>query len=78
MQMVKKFTSQSDEVCRLNKDIEKYLKERNKLDNELHMIETKLKKFNKIKLTENSEGKDTTKRMKDVARKRRMLDQMKA
>jgi len=42
------------------------------------LIQTKLDKFNKIKLTEVEEGKDSSKRMKEVSRKRRMLDQMKA
>jgi len=77
-QMAKKFESQGEEMKRLNGDIEKLQREQTRLANEVHVIDSKLSKFNKIKLTEQEEGKDASKRMKDVSRKRRMLDQMKA
>lgn len=77
-QMSKKFMSQSDEFDRLSRDIERYEREKLRLESEMSSIDSKLNKFIKIKLTETQDAKDTGKRMKDVARKRRMLDQMKA
>jgi len=76
--MSKKFMSQQEELERLTRDIERYEREKVRLESEMSSIDSKLNKFIKIKLTETQDSKDTGKRMKDVARKRRMLDQMKA
>ena len=67
-----------DEFDRLSRDIERYEREKVRLETEMSSIDSKLNKFIKIKLSETQDAKDTGKRMKDVARKRRMLDQMKA
>jgi len=77
-QMNKKALTQAKDSSKVESEINKLKKEKSKLENELNEFENKLNTFNKIKLTENDENKTNDKRIKDVARKRRMIEQMKA
>jgi len=76
--MSKKFNSQGEDIERLSRDTERYQREKVRLESEMVTIDSKMNKFVKIKLNETTDSKDSSKRMKDVAKKRRMLDQMKA